>query len=421
MAKRFGGFTADQLGKIVPEMAGMQADEQAKFLAANPAAAARVGAMTEKARKMIEAPVQMATGGVVDPAQQQLDAAKKTQADATKALQTARDAQAANPSNTALQEDIKKAEVALTNAQEGYTSALDAYKSLNVKSTAELLGAASTDPTSMATKADVATTSATQAAQGEISAGAGQANVVAAAAPVGTAWPAAPVAAPTVTPAATAATATAAADVDAAVSATKAAQGQVSADAQVAAQQGALSNEAKAQAAVFDPNFTQPVTAGQLAVGADELVTPAGQAAQAIKTDVAESQGIAKVVAEQGVVTPDQIPQPALIKEADMAQAQAITAAGLAPDAVAVAAKLQAFTVSDGTLAEAMQGKVEAQETVQGQLTNLMKSFDDGTPAWAAGAIRAANAAMASRGLAGSSMAGAAILQAAMESVILIV
>jgi hypothetical protein len=50
MAKRFAGFTPDQLGKIVPEMSGMQADEQKKFLASNPAAAARVGMMTEKAQ-----------------------------------------------------------------------------------------------------------------------------------------------------------------------------------------------------------------------------------------------------------------------------------------------------------------------------------------------------------------------------------
>ena len=33
MAKRFGGFTPEQMGKIIPEMQGMQADEQAKFLA----------------------------------------------------------------------------------------------------------------------------------------------------------------------------------------------------------------------------------------------------------------------------------------------------------------------------------------------------------------------------------------------------
>ncbi len=48
MAKKFAGFTPAQLGRIVPEMAGMQADEQKLFLAANPAAARRVGMMTDK-------------------------------------------------------------------------------------------------------------------------------------------------------------------------------------------------------------------------------------------------------------------------------------------------------------------------------------------------------------------------------------
>jgi hypothetical protein len=38
------------------------------------------------------------------------------------------------------------------------------------------------------------------------------------------------------------------------------------------------------------------------------------------------------------------------------------------------------------------------------------------TPAWAAGAMRAATAQMAARGLGASSMAGQAIVQAAMES-----
>jgi hypothetical protein len=55
--------------------------------------------------------------------------------------------------------------------------------------------------------------------------------------------------------------------------------------------------------------------------------------------------------------------------------------------------------------------------TVQGQLEQLMKQFEGGqTPAWAAGALRAAQAAMAQRGLGASSMAGQAITQAAMES-----
>ena len=55
--------------------------------------------------------------------------------------------------------------------------------------------------------------------------------------------------------------------------------------------------------------------------------------------------------------------------------------------------------------------------TVKGQLDDLMDDFEGGaTPAWAAGAMRAANAAMAARGLGASSMAGQAIIQATMES-----
>jgi len=55
--------------------------------------------------------------------------------------------------------------------------------------------------------------------------------------------------------------------------------------------------------------------------------------------------------------------------------------------------------------------------TVQGQLVGLMEQFDGTTPpAWAAGAVRLANQQMAARGLSASSMAGQAVVQAAMES-----
>jgi hypothetical protein len=60
MAKRFAGFTPEQMGKIIPEMQGMQSDEQAKFLASQPGAAARVGKMAELAQKRIG----MAAGGM---------------------------------------------------------------------------------------------------------------------------------------------------------------------------------------------------------------------------------------------------------------------------------------------------------------------------------------------------------------------
>ena len=66
---------------------------------------------------------------------------------------------------------------------------------------------------------------------------------------------------------------------------------------------------------------------------------------------------------------------------------------------------------------EAATGVPSTEATVQGQLTQLLSQFEDGaTPPWAAGAMRSATATLAARGLAASSMAGQAIVQAAMES-----
>ena len=60
--------------------------------------------------------------------------------------------------------------------------------------------------------------------------------------------------------------------------------------------------------------------------------------------------------------------------------------------------------------------KLEA-ASVKDELSSLMADFEGGaTPSWAAGAIRGATAQMAARGLGASSMAGMALVQAAMES-----
>ena len=69
------------------------------------------------------------------------------------------------------------------------------------------------------------------------------------------------------------------------------------------------------------------------------------------------------------------------------------------------------------TQAAAASAQPTQQALVQGQLANLMTQFG-GTnpPAWAAGAMRTANAQMAARGLGASSLAGQAIVQAAMEA-----
>ena len=69
------------------------------------------------------------------------------------------------------------------------------------------------------------------------------------------------------------------------------------------------------------------------------------------------------------------------------------------------------------TQAAAASANPTAQATVQGQLDGLMQQFQSGaTPAWAAGALRAATSQMAARGLGASSLAGQALVQAAMES-----
>lgn len=66
--------------------------------------------------------------------------------------------------------------------------------------------------------------------------------------------------------------------------------------------------------------------------------------------------------------------------------------------------------------ATAQQGQVDPRSTVQGQLGELTKQLEDGTASWADPAMRNANDQMAARGLGNSSMAGAAIYTAAMES-----
>ena len=150
-----------------------------------------------------------------------------------------------------------------------------------------------------------------------------------------------------------------------------------------------------------------------------QLAEAKGKDLKAIEANIAVSDRLKKIVAQTSVVDPKELPPPAKISDSIMRSVQAMkeTDTGLSGETTDyIAAKMEAFTVSSGTLAVAMQGDVTAQATVQGQLSSLMKSFDNGTPAWAAGAIRAANEAMLSRGMAASSMAAAAIVQAAMES-----
>ena len=83
-----------------------------------------------------------------------------------------------------------------------------------------------------------------------------------------------------------------------------------------------------------------------------------------------------------------------------------ITGAANAETASTYTEQIQAATATPTT-----------QATVQGQLAQLTNNFDaSNPPAWAAGALRGVQAQMASRGLGASSIAGQAMVQAALES-----
>ena len=82
-------------------------------------------------------------------------------------------------------------------------------------------------------------------------------------------------------------------------------------------------------------------------------------------------------------------------------------------DGVANAEKASKFTEQ----IDAATATPSEKATVQGQLASLTATFDaTNPPAWAAGAIRGVQAIMQQRGLGASSIAGQALVQAAMES-----
>jgi len=95
-----------------------------------------------------------------------------------------------------------------------------------------------------------------------------------------------------------------------------------------------------------------------------------------------------------------------------------------APDARAIKEGELISGVADATKAATFTEAIQAAEatptkqaTVAGQLETLMADFEGGeTPAWAAGSMRTAMATLSARGLGASSLAGQAVIQAAMEA-----
>ena len=433
MAMKFGGFTPEQMKVLLPKLGykgSMQTDEIDMFLAASPRAASQLGRYTEAARQMVEgkpidkmrnmanggfvfpsknakgnvnrlnlednpeygenieqqtaavnklqntfplpqedtrrfqeggtvayrppqAGVQPPTQAVEDPAQTFLNTTQQNYSNALASQQSARDALAADPSNENLLTALTAADSKVAQLNEAVTQAQDQFKQTSMPTPAELIQQSTVDPLSLVTQGYTQTTDPGQAAAGTIALDSGQAGVTREAATQS--GQAVTAAAPTISPASLAETTATAPGVAQATAGTVAAQGQVSSDANV-------------------------------------------QAAQQTPSQLA-----------QLALTPSQIAQ--------AAQVQAPIARSLQAGETISGSAVDMATVKAETNFAAATGAPSTDATVQGQLTQLMADFEGGDPpAWAAGAMRAATAAMAQRGLGASSMAGQALIQAAMES-----
>ena len=259
-----------------------------------------------------------------------------------------------DPQRDTIQGLIDEQQIKVTNARANLSQAQTNLERVGMPSTTEMRADILEDPTSMVTKADVVTVSDEQRAAGKIAEGTGQA-----AAEADTA---------TLTEAAIADDVPLAEEFEAAGFTAKEAAAEVAnVMSKLTAVTGKPSAEALAEAATMDPSQL-----AQLGLTAEQI-----ERAQRVEE-----------------VTPLEVtPEMRVDSAVDFERARAETN----------------FTAATGV--------PSSEATVQGQLTGLLEQFEGGeTPAWAAGAMRAATATLAARGLGASSMAGQAIVQAAMES-----
>ncbi len=165
-----------------------------------------------------------------------------------------------------------------------------------------------------------------------------------------------------------------------------------------------------------------PITGYQVPTTGLDVTTPTA-AAPGSYTATTVSNSVSDANAQlgslsQGALTAPQgtVSQQALASAAQGTSAQATTPTRVLSASEQVsAAKLSDVGGYQGATAQTMDTPQEA--TVQYQLKQLMSQFDNGAiPAFASGAIQHANATMLARGLGASSMAGQAILHAAMET-----
>ena len=364
MAKKFAGFTDEQaqvlLSKVGYTGQSMQADEVSAFLASSPAAQAKLGQYAAAAQKrldMLTTPTTgYAEGGAVDNVA--LNAAQAKLAEAQNKLSALQqELGQVDPTDEAAAKAARKRvetqQTVVTQAQMAVDSAQAAFSQTELPSTSEASATAINDPMSMTTTADVE--SLTSSPDQTIDPTTGQLTGPAPSATVTTAGATTPVTAPDAQAAAT-----------------------FTADTSTAAVEDTLSK----------------VEAATGKVGPDALASAATMTAEELSS---LGLNVEQIKEAQTVKAPDA----RTIQEGELIDGSSVDMAA----------------VDKAVNFEAATGAPSSAGTVQGQLTNLMEDFEgDATPAWAAGAMRAATAALASRGLGASSMAGQAIIQATMES-----
>ena len=259
-----------------------------------------------------------------------------------------------DPRRESLMNLIEEQQIKVTQANANVDTARRTVETVGMPSLTEMKATALEAPEELVTKAEVAKFTEEQRAAGKMAEGTGQAGAAATADTVKAAI-AGDVVAPEVKAAAKYDAETVAAEVQATLD-------------QLQAATGMPSEQALAEAQTMDPK--------QLA----QLGLSAAQIEQAVQVQAPA----ARTVQEGELIAGTTV---------DMARAE------------------QAINF------EAATGVPSTEATVQGQLTQLLSQFEGGqTPPWAAGAMRAATATLAARGLAASSMAGQAVVQAAMES-----
>lgn len=354
MAKKFAGFKQAAMEKKILPALGYTGPMDQKSI--NAFLASNPGAAAKMGRYTLAAR-QRIEGNRMGMAEGGLtsavDTAQNTVTEKRNALSAAQLAAAANPQDTSLMSAVNAAQVSLTQSEAALSSARSNLT--GSVSTPEVRARSIADPMSITQTAPVATATPAQVAAGTIDPTTGQMTAPLATATPSAVTPAAPAMAAAPQPAATVTAQTAADPIAEAVE-------------DLTAATGAPSEAAQAQAATM-----QPTDLAQLAVAPETI-------AQARTVEA---------------------PAPRAVQEGEMI-------AGPTVDMERVRTE---------TNFAAATGAPSTDATVQGQLTGLMEQFEGNEPpAWAAGAMRAATATMAARGLGASSMAGQAIIQAAMES-----